>query len=113
VGFFAGLFQGSIGASGPVVGTWFHGYRLTPQGYVFTVTVVFGVTGLSQILVLLGQGAFTLKLLGAAALAGVAVLVATPLGLHLRGRLERTGFERAVLVALVISAVALLVDVLS
>jgi uncharacterized membrane protein YfcA len=113
VGFLAGLFQGAIGASGPVVGTWFHGYRLTPRGYVFTVTVVFGITGLAQIFVLGGQGAFTAELLGAAALAGLAVLCATPLGLRLRRRLEHTGFERAVLVALLISAAALVVDVLA
>lgn len=112
-GLTAGLFQGAIGASGPVVGTWFHAYRLTPRGYVFTVTLVFGVTGLAQIVVLAGQAAFTFVLLAASALAGVAVLLATPLGLALRGRLQRTGFERAVLVALVISAVALVVDVLT
>jgi uncharacterized membrane protein YfcA len=113
VGLLAGLFQGAIGASGPVVGTWFHGYRLTPRGYVFTVTIVFGVTGLAQILVLGGQGAFTVELLWASALAGLAVLCATPLGLRLRRRLEDTGFARAVLAALVISAVALVVDVLA
>lgn len=113
VGFLAGLFQGAIGASGPVVGTWFHGYRLTPRGYVFTVTAVFGVTGLAQIVVLAGQGAFEADLLWASALAGLAVLVAIPLGLRLRSRLERTGFERAVLAALLISAVALVIDVLA
>jgi hypothetical protein len=112
VGLLAGLFQGAIGASGPVVGTWLHGYRLSPRGYVFSVTTIFGVTGLAQIVVLLAQGAFTATLLGAAVVAGAAVLIATPLGLRLRGRLARTGFERAVLVALLISAAALLVDVL-
>lgn len=108
----AGLFQGAIGASGPVVATWFHGYRLSPRGYVFTITTVFGVTGLAQIVVLVAQGAFSLDRLLGAALAGVAVATMIPLGLHLRSRLGGAGFERAVLAALLLSAVALLTDAL-
>ena len=112
VGAVTGLFQGAIGVSGPVVASWFHGYRLSPRGYVFTITAVFGVTGLTQIVVLAVQGQFEADRLLAALLAGIAVAAMIPLGLALRSRLDRTGFERAVLGVLLLSAVALVADVL-
>jgi uncharacterized membrane protein YfcA len=110
VGTLVGLAQGSVGVSGPVVATWIHGYRLPPRAYVRSVTLIFGVTGLAQIVVLVAQGAFTADLLVGAAIATVPVLVATPLGLRLRKALAGPAFEKVVLVVLGVSAVSLLVD---
>lgn len=112
VGVVTGLFQGAIGVSGPIVASWFHGYRLPTQAYVFTITTVFGITGLAQIVVLAVQGEFDADRVLALALAGVAVATMIPLGLHLRSRLDRAGFERAVLGVLSLSAVALVADAL-
>jgi len=113
VGIVIGLMQGALGVSGPVVATWIHGYRLRPRAYVHTVTFIFGVTGLVQIMVLVAQGQFTLERLTGAAIAAAPVAIATPLGLRLRSRLGGPTFERVVLGVLVLSAISLLTESLT
>jgi uncharacterized membrane protein YfcA len=113
VGSVVGVLQGAIGVSGPVVATWIAGYRLAPRAYVRSVTFIFGVTGLTQIVVLASQGAFTVDRLPGMAWAAAAVVVATPIGIGLRSRLAGPAFERVVLVFLAFSAVLLVVDALS
>lgn len=113
VGALQGLAQGALGVSGPIVATWVHGYRLSPRGFVNQVTFIFGVTGLAQVVVLLVQGRFTGDRLLGAAIAGVAVAVATPLGLTLRRRLAGHLFERIVLAVLLVSAGALVAQALA
>lgn len=113
VGLVVGLLQGAIGVSGPVVATWVHGYRFAARTYIFAVTLIFGVTGFTQIVVLLTQGRFTSERLAGAAAAGLAVAIATPLGVRLRSRLAGPAFDRAVLGALALSAVSLLVDAIA
>lgn len=108
----AGLMQGAVGVSGPVVATWLHGYRLEKGTYVYAITAIFGITGAAQLVVLLGQGAMTADLALGAAVAAVPVAVMTPLGIRLRERLAGPAFERAVLAVLVVSALSLVVDVL-
>jgi len=112
-GLLAGLSQGAVGASGPVVATWLHGYRLSPKAYVFSVTSIFAVTGFAQIVVLVSQGAFTAVRLLGALLAALPVAAMIPLGVRLRGRLGGPAFERAVLAALLLSATSLLLDLLT
>src|SRR5690606_30057777 len=112
VGTAAGVMQGAVGVSGPVVAAWYHGYRLPKQTYVFTVTLVFGVAGAVQLAVLAATGAFDRSLVVASALAFIPVLAMIPVGTALRARLGGKGFERAVLVVLLCSAVALVLRVL-
>ena len=109
----AGLMQGAVGVSGPLVATWVHGYRLPPRPYVFSITLVFGVTGATQLVLLLGQGVYDAGLVAASAAAAVPVALMIPLGLRLRARLGGPAFERAVLAVLVVSSVSLLVRVLA
>ena len=104
--------QGAVGVSGPVVATWLHGYRLPKETYVFSITLIFGVTGAVQLATLGGQGQFTAERLLAAAAAAVPVAVCIPLGVRLRQRLAGPAFERAVLAVLVISAISLGAEVL-
>lgn len=113
VGAIQGLAQGAVGVSGPIVATWVHGYRLSPRGFVNQVTFIFGVTGLAQVIVLAVQGQFTADRMVAAAIAGVAVAAATPLGLALRKRLAGQVFDRVVLAILLVSAGALVVQALA
>lgn len=109
-GLFTGLMQGAVGVSGPVVATWLHGYRLAVQTYVYSVTVIFGVTGAVQLVVLTAQGQLHGDRLAGAALAGVGVAVALPLGLRLRRRLAGPVFEKIVLAVLLVSAVSLVFE---
>ena len=112
VGVVVGLMQGAVGVSGPVVATWLHGYRLPKQTYVFSVTLIFGLSGLVQLVLLATSGAYDLTLAAVSALAFVPVLAMIPVGTSLRSRLGGPAFERAVLGVLVASAIALLVRVL-
>ncbi len=107
VGVVVGLMQGAVGVSGPVVATWLHGYRLPKQTYVFSVTLIFGLSGLVQLVLLASSGAYDADRSMVSALAFVPVLAMIPIGTRLRAGLGGPAFERAVLVVLLGSAVAL------
>lgn len=109
VGFVAGLFQGGIGISGPVVGTWHHGLHLAQQAFVVSVAAVFTLTGAAQVSVLGARGEFDGRLVVAAALTGV-VFATLPIGARLRRRLSVDRFRTIVLWLLVASWVSLVVD---
>lgn len=108
VGAAAGVMQGSIGISGPVVAGWYHAYRLSSEAFVYTVTLIFGVTGMVQVAVLAVSGAFSVERLGVSALVLVPALATIPAGRALRGRLAGPGFERAVLVVIAIAGLSIL-----
>lgn len=112
VGMFAGVMQGAVGVSGPVVATWLHGYRLPKQAYVYAVTAIFGTTGAIQFALLVGAGEVTSDRLVGSTVALVAVLAMVPVGTRLRARLAGSSFERAVLAVLVASGAALVLRVL-
>lgn len=111
-GLIAGLAQGAVGVSGPVVATWMHGYRLPVRVYIYSVTLIFGVTGAVQLSILIVQGKLTLDLLLGAAVASFAVAVCTPIGVRFRNRLAGATFDRIVLAVLVVSAASLVYDAL-
>jgi uncharacterized membrane protein YfcA len=108
VGGLAGVMQGAVGVSGPVVAAWLHGYRLDREAQVFSVTLLFLVSGVAQVIFLLGAGAYTTDRVVASTLVLIPVLVMIPIGTRVRDRLSGPGFDRAVLAVLVVSAVALL-----
>lgn len=113
VGSAAGLMQGAVGISGPVVAAWLHGYRLPRQAYVYSLTAIFGVSGAVQLVVLLGSGELTWERGLVSAAAFLPVLAMVPVGARLRDRLGGRTFELAVLAILVISGLALLVRLAS
>lgn len=113
VGGVAGVMQGAVGVSGPVVATWLHGYRLPKQTYVFSVTAIFGVSGAVQFMLLVVAGELHGARLAVSALAFVPVLAMIPVGTQMRRRLGGPGFERAVLAVLVASGLALVLRVLT
>ncbi len=108
----AGVFQGAIGVSGPIVASWIHAYRLPRDAFVFSITAMFFVSGSAQVGVLVARGAYdtgrTVAALGALAVS----LAVMPLGTRARGRLARVGFDRAVLAVLAASALALVLRAL-
>lgn len=108
VGLVAGGFQGAIGISGPIVGSWIHGYRLTRGAHVLSVTSLFFVSGTAQFAILVGSG----KLDGrfpATLLACVPVLASIPIGTTVRDRVSSRGFDLAIVGLLASSAVALII----
>lgn len=111
VGAATGLVQGAVGASGPVIATWLHGYRLDKSAYVFSMTLIFALTGAVQIGVLFSQDELTGDRLVGAVAAGVPMAVLVPLGARYRDRLAGPAFEHAVLGVLVATALGMLVRI--
>lgn len=112
VGLSAGVMQGATGISGPITGTWIHAYRLPRDAHVLAVTVLFFMAGIGQTVPLVASGAF--DGLWVAALVGVPIALAMiPFGARVRGRLSGRAFDLVVLGALMISAVTILVRLIS
>jgi len=101
IGLLGGLLQGATGVSGPLVATYLHGLRLERSGYVFSLTLLFEVFGLTQVLTLASLGSFTADRLTESALALVPILIAFPLGIRVSRKLSRRVFEILVLALLV------------
>jgi uncharacterized protein len=112
-GLLAGFSQGAVGVSGPVVAMWFHGYQLSKNAYVFSVTALFFVSGLTQLVVLLIAGEYDRDRFAAAGLALVATLAMIPLGTRLRDRIGGETFERLILILLVVSGLSLILRALT
>ncbi|MDG1785155.1 MAG: sulfite exporter TauE/SafE family protein, partial [Ilumatobacter sp.] len=56
VGALAGTFQGAIGISGPIVGSWIHSFRLSRGAHILSVTTLFFFSGFAQFGVLAANG---------------------------------------------------------
>lgn len=107
IGFVAGVMQGALGISGPLVAGWIHAYRLTPNAFVFSVTLLFLLSGVSQLGVLLQADMIVGTRLWVALAAIPLVLLGTAVGTRLREKLSNERFSRAVLVVLFVSAASL------
>jgi len=106
-GSLAGFVQGAVGISGPVVAMWLHGYRLPKNAYVYSVTAIFLVSGLTQLIVLVFAGEYGRDRLIASGVALISTLCMIPIGTRLRSRISGATFERLILLLLVISSVSL------
>jgi uncharacterized membrane protein YfcA len=112
VGLVAGLMQGSVSISAPVLVPWVHSFRLRRDAHVLSVTALFAVAGLAQLPTLAISGALTdggpAKLMVAAAACGPA-LATIPVGERLRNAVSSKGFDRFVVLTLVASVIGLVV----
>jgi len=106
VGTTAGLLQGAIGISGPLVGSWIHSYRLERRAHILSVTTMFTLSGVSQLITFLVRGdldgRWTVALLGC-----VPALATIPLGERLRDRFSSDGFDRLVVGTITVTITAL------
>jgi uncharacterized membrane protein YfcA len=109
VGGVAGVFQGAVGISGPIVGSWIHSYRLPRDAHILSVTSLFFITGLAQLVVLIGSGELSGRVT-ATLLACVPVFAAIPIGTKLRDSVSVRGFDLAIVGMLMLSALALTVQ---
>lgn len=106
VGTIAGMFQGAIGISGPIVGSWIHSYRLERGAHILSVTVLFCLTGTTQLAILIIDGELSGRV-AATLLACIPVLASIPLGTRLRHRVSGRAFDLAIIAILSVSAVSL------
>ena len=109
VGVSAGIMQGAVGVSGPIIGSWLYAYRLPREAYILSLSVLFLITGAAQITTLASIGAYDSDRLIAAAVGFGPVLAVLPLGEYLRARLSGSQFDRVVLGLLAASGVTLVV----
>lgn len=96
----AGLFQGAIGVSGPIVVSFIHALRPPRAGHVFSVTALFLVIGGVQFVLLFVFGLMTTGRFLGSVVACVPVMLATLGGSWIGDRLGRAAFDRAVLATL-------------
>ncbi len=108
VGLASGFAHGAVGASGPIVALWFHGYRLSKNAYVLSLTALFLVSGLAQLGVLIATGSFGADRWLATGVALVATLAMAPIGTRVRDRLDAAVFEQLILMILLCSGASLL-----
>jgi uncharacterized membrane protein YfcA len=107
VGLAAGGLQGATGISGPLLSTYLHGFGMRPRAYVFALATLFFGFALVQTIALFGVGLYTGNRLAESLLALVPIAIALPLGSWAAGKVSVRTFNRAVLVLLLASAVAL------
>lgn len=110
VGLVAGGLQGATGISGPLLSTYVHGFGLPPQGYVFSLSVLFIVFSIMQVVTLFGIGLYTPARIGESLLALVPIALLLPVGTRVARRWSARTFKRVILVLLVVTAGKLLVD---
>ena len=110
-GALAGAFQGAVGISGPVVGSWHHGLHLPREAFVLSVTTVFLLTGGTQLLVLTARGDIA-DVWGPSLLVAAVVLATVPVGAQLRDRLSGPRFQSVVLGLIAASCIGILVEVI-
>ena len=108
VGGVGGAFQGAIGISGPIVGSWIHSYRLPRGAHILSVTFLFFIMGFTQLTILIANGELSGHLT-ATLLACIPVLASIPIGTRLRGVVSKRGFDLAIVAMLCLSIVALTV----
>jgi uncharacterized membrane protein YfcA len=111
VGSVAGVFQGAVGISGPIVGSWIHSYRLPRSAHIFSVTTLFFITGLTQLIILVSTGELSGRVT-ATLLACVPVLASIPVGTRLRNSVSGRGFDLAIITMLCVSALALALQII-
>ncbi len=99
VGTVGGMFQGAIGISGPILGSWVHAHRLDRQCHVFCLTTLFLASGSIQLVILIANGEVT-GLWTASILACVPALATVPIGSRLRGKISSRAFDYLVLGAI-------------
>lgn len=112
VGGGAGIMQGATGISAPVVATWVHAHGLTRAAYLLTVSAIFLVFSIAQVVGMAAAGLYTSGRVVESVLASIPV-VALPLGSTFGRRLSIATFNRLVLWSLGGLAVKLAWDVVA
>ena len=109
VGAAGGLVYGATGIAGPIASLWFLSLRLPRDAFVFSVTAIFALNGITQIVVLAIQGLFVPDLLWPALALIPLTLFFVPVGLRIRERVSIPAFERFTMTLLAASAMSIFI----
>lgn len=108
-GLIGGLSNGTLGASGPVFGSYLMAIGLRGGEFVLAISIVFFAMSLVRNVVLLELGQYSVGLVVFALILVAPSLVGQRLGFWLRGRLPARTLEHAVLILLLVASFNLLV----
>lgn len=113
VGLAGGVVQGATGLSGPLFGSYLHARALHPPVFVFSIAALFQVSALASIGGLAVLGRYDGRLLGLSVLASLLALTVVVSVRPFARRVPQGAFDTVVLVVLVGSVIAMLVDAFS
>jgi len=108
-GFFSGMSNGALGASGPVAGSFLLAIGLRGREFIFGVSLVFVFQALVRIGLFVAAGQYTAELILVAAALLIPTMGGQAIGLRLQGRADPRVFQRLLLAVLFVSSVSLLV----
>lgn len=100
MGFGAGALQGATGVSAPLGVTFIHAMSLGREALVFTISTMFLLFGVTQLLSLSVAGVMQPMVLLEGLLALIPMLLLMPVGQKLASRLSREAFDRMILILL-------------
>jgi uncharacterized membrane protein YfcA len=109
VGLIGGVFNGTIGVSGPILGSYLIALGVKPSTFAFTIQILFLTMTLVRLVGLVALGEVTGPMLGMGAMLLVPSLTGQAIGFRIQERVSPAGFERGVLVVMAVAAVGLLV----
>lgn len=110
---FAGLMQGATGSAGAVLGPYLHALGLRKGAYVFTISVLFGMFGLTQVATLLWYGILNLDRVYEGLIACLPVLLIMPLAMRVAVRFSVRTFELVLIVMFVLMEARLIYKIVA
>lgn len=108
VGFLAGVSNGALGASGPILGSYLLAIGLSGRHFVFAISLIFAVMSAMRVVTLGVLGEYTLTILLVGAGLAVPSYVGQRIGFWLQGRLSAVAFQRLILLVLLAASLNLL-----
>jgi uncharacterized membrane protein YfcA len=102
VGVAAGALQGATGISAPIGVTFIHAMALERNAYIYAVSTMFLLFGVTQVAAVTGTGLLRAEWLLESALALAPTLACLPIGQWLAARLSPQAFDRLILAFLTI-----------
>lgn len=100
VGFVAGVTNGSLGASGPILGSYLIAIGLRGREFVFAISVIFSVMAVVRVATLGVADEYTAAVVALGLGLAVPAYLGQRLGFRLQGRLSPVAFRQAILVML-------------
>jgi uncharacterized membrane protein YfcA len=100
VGALAGVSNGALGASGPILGSYLLAIGLTGRHFVFAISLTFAAMSAIRLGTLAVLGEYTLTIVLVGLVLVLPAWLGQRLGFMLQGRLSPRAFQRVILVAL-------------
>lgn len=108
VGLVAGITNGSLGASGPILGSYLLAIGLRGREFVFAISAIFGAMSGVRVTTLGFAGEYTLATVALGLGLALPAYLGQRVGFWLQGRLSSVGFQYAILIMLFVVSGALL-----